>query len=241
MNKTSSAFGLPNPLSVWPHEPDTTSPAVPERYFGVWSRKLLETPDKRDTTTFVQWMQLARWHVDLRVPASGSDPCQGFSGITRVTEVQGREVCTWQRMVDYTPPRNTVDEGWVDFDGSERLIETGIHGTYHEVWERLPRSVGRRMVLAEQRQDSLPQARIFGSGDCLMRVRPCAPIGPEFEISFGRWDGHQWHILQSTIESMRGQITRLTVEPHDGATARVCIDGATSHWAVLEWESGASA
>lgn len=230
----SSAFGAPNPHSVWPHEPDATSPAVPERYFGVWSRSLLETPQVRDTTTFVRWMQLGRWHVDLRVPANGSGPCQGFCGITRISQINGRDVCTWQRMVDYTPPRDTVDEGWVDFESSERLIETGIHGVYHEVWDRLHGSVGQGLALAEKRQDNLPQARLFVSGNCLMRVRPCAPLGPAFEISFGRWERGVWRIEQSTIATLRGHSIKLNINRTDTNLARVTIDGNSRDWAVLE-------
>jgi len=45
---------------------------VPDRYFGVWSRTLLETPDTRDTTTLVRWMQLGQWHV------SGVNELSGF-------------------------------------------------------------------------------------------------------------------------------------------------------------------
>ncbi len=235
MNKTSSAFGKPNPLSVWPDEADPVSPLVPELYFGVWSRSLLETPAKRDTTSFVRWMQLGRWHVDLRVPANGIDPCQGFSGITRISQVDGRDVCTWQRMVDYTPPRDTVDEGWVDFEGAERLIETGIHGGYHEVWDRLIGSVGQRIALAEQRLDSLPQARLFVSGNCLMRVRPCVPVGEAFEISFGRWERGIWRIEQSTIAALRGQTIKLSIMQTGQGTARVTQDANTREWTVLEW------
>ncbi len=235
MNKTSSAFGAPNPGSVWPHEPDSTSPAVPQRYFGVWSRTLLETPDKRDTTTFVRWMQLGRWHVDLRVPANRSEGCQGFSGITRVTSRQGRDVCTWQRMVDYTPPRDTVDEGWVDFESSERLIETGIHGVYHEVWDRVNGSVGARIALTEQRLDSLPQARLFISGNCVMRVRPSVPPGADFEISFGRWERGVWHIEQSTLGALCGQRIKLSMAQAAPALARVTLDANARNWTILEW------
>jgi hypothetical protein len=82
---------------------------VPPSYWGVWSRTLLQTPQQRDTRTFVRWMQLGRWHVDLRVPASGNAPLQGFSGVTEVSQRPEGEVCTWRRLVDYEPPRATVD------------------------------------------------------------------------------------------------------------------------------------
>jgi hypothetical protein len=60
---------------------------VPERYHGVWARTLLETPEGRDTTTWVRWLQTGLWHGDLRVPLEaardvpeGRAQVQGFAG-----------------------------------------------------------------------------------------------------------------------------------------------------------------
>jgi hypothetical protein len=86
---------------------------VPERYRGVWQRTLLETPDMRDTSTTVFWLQTAHWHADIRIPAHRPDfsgaarlaNCsprqlewlagqQGFAGVTQVDVTPQHEVCT---------------------------------------------------------------------------------------------------------------------------------------------------
>ena len=172
---------------------------VPERYRGVWRRTLLETPDQRDTTTWVHWLQTARWHADLRVPAAAEvgraaisldamSPAQhlalaqqqGFFGCTKVQPQGSREVCTWHRRLDLQPPGLTPDAGWMVFEGDDRVIETGVHGVYREVWEREPGSTGHTRVLADttaspnDATEVVATARAFLllSGECLMRVRP---------------------------------------------------------------------
>jgi len=222
---------------LWPTPPDSID-TVPPSYWGVWSRTLLETPQLRDTRTFVRWMQLGRWHVDLRVPASDNAPLQGFSGVTEVTQRPEGEVCTWRRLVDYQPPRATVDEGFMVFETPERLIETGIHSTYHEVWDRLPDSLGQRIALAEPESadgSSSGGARIFVAGNYLMRVRPRAPIGPHFEISFGTWDGSLWTVEQSTVAALVGQRLPMALEQTQPHFAEVRQGASAGQWSVLEW------
>lgn len=131
---------------------------VPPRYRGVWQRTLLQTPEGRDTTTRVHWLQTEGWHADLRVPA-GIDPAtpagraqlQGFCGITRISGGHDGqpEVCTWHRRWDIQPPRSTPDAGHMVFETPDRLIETGVHAQYLEVWERLPGSDGPYRALAQ--------------------------------------------------------------------------------------------
>lgn len=131
---------------------------VPPRYRGVWQRTLLQTPEGRDTTTRVHWLQTEGWHADLRVPA-GIDPAtpagraqlQGFCGITRISGGHDGqpEVCTWHRRWDIQPPRSTPDAGHMVFETPDRLIETGVHAQYLEVWERLPGSDGPFRALAQ--------------------------------------------------------------------------------------------
>jgi hypothetical protein len=214
---------------VWPAGPANLPANVPQRYFGVWSRTLLETPEQRDTTTFVRWMQLGLWHVDLRIPVATGAPKQGFSGVTRVTQRAGGEVCTWLRLVDYQPPRATIDEGFMEFKTPEQVIETGIHGVYHEVWDRLSGSTGRQIALAHL------QTRLFVSGDFVMRVRPCQPIGPEFEISFGRLADGVWHVEQSTLAELVGQHIALSFAQTAPQQATVQMDGVAGAWDILEW------
>lgn len=131
---------------------------VPPRYRGVWQRTLLQTPEGRDTTTRVHWLQTEGWHADLRVPA-GVDPAtpagraqlQGFCGITRISGGHDGqpEVCTWHRRWDIQPPRSTPDAGHMVFETPDRLIVTGVHAQYLEVWERLPGSDGPFRALAQ--------------------------------------------------------------------------------------------
>lgn len=131
---------------------------VPPRYRGVWQRTLLQTPEGRDTTTRVHWLQTEGWHADLRVPA-GIDPAtpagraqlQGFCGITRISGGHDGqpEVCTWHRRWDIQPPRSTPDAGHMVFETPDRLIETGVHAQYLEVWQRLPGSDGPFRALAQ--------------------------------------------------------------------------------------------
>mgnify|MGYP006202107123 FL=1 len=144
-------------MSRWIDLPAPEHP-VPPRYRGVWQRTLLQTPEGRDTTTRVHWLQTEGWHADLRVPA-GIDPAtpagraqlQGFCGITRISGGHDGqpEVCTWHRRWDIQPPRSTPDAGHMVFETPDRLIETGVHAQYLEVWERLPGSDGPFRALAE--------------------------------------------------------------------------------------------
>ena len=223
--------------TLWPSFPDKALTVVPARYWGVWSRTMLTTPEISDTTTFVRWMQLRHWHADLRVPVSSAETCQGFSGVTVISQQEQGEVCTWHRLVDYLPPRSTADEGLMLFESPERVIETGIHGSYSEIWERLPGSVGQQLALAEPEQaDGTSGSRLFISGEYLMRVHPCMPLGPTFEISFGRWDGQTWYVEQSTIKTLIGQAIPLRLTLNAAVSASVEYEHAISlNWKVMEW------
>ncbi|WP_291012970.1 hypothetical protein [Hydrogenophaga sp.] len=213
---------------------------VPDRYHGVWTRTLLETPEGRDTTTWVRWLQTSQWHADLRVPvnldraeATGLAQQQGFCGVTEITPALGDqpEICTWHRQVDLQPARSTPDAGHMVFEGSHRVIETGIHGRYLEVWERLPDSVGRQLVLLGlDAAGELTNERILISGSHLVRVRPRRTAWPEdtlpdedlatvlarhplltgpllaMEISFGRLKDSIWTIECSSLPLLEHQV-----------------------------------
>ena len=246
---TTQSMSLAMCLSDWPQTPVDVPGDVPERYFGVWSRTVLETPQGRDTETLVRWMQLGQWHVDLRVPADAGGTrasLQGFSGITRITSVDTdsgvQEMCTWKRLVDFQPPSPSVDEGWMVFETPERVLETGIHATYFEVWDRLPGSTGRRIALTEPaRADGLPATRLFVSGHYLMRVRPDAPLSPAFEISFGTWGDGLFAIEASTVSELTSSQTSLQIRPIGKDHAEVEMGGVTATWDVLEWADGVPA
>ena len=174
-------------MTHWIDLPAPDEP-VPAAYRGVWQRTLLETPEGRDTTTQVHWLQTEGWHADLRVPA-GIDPAtsagrallQGFCGLTRITHgVNGQpDICTWHRHWDVQPPRSTPDAGYMVFETSERVIETGVHGRYLEVWERLPGSTGPYAAQAELDGQGQPTGAMrFTAGRCAITVRPRSAAWP---------------------------------------------------------------
>lgn len=125
--------------------------AVPHRYRGVWRRTLLTAPGLYDDRTLVLWMQTARWHADLRIPAERADcagcaslaDCnrsqllcllkqEGFAGVTTVNGTR----CEWHRIMDYHP-KGQRDWGDMAFSTCfNALDEYGIEAEYAERWER---------------------------------------------------------------------------------------------------------
>lgn len=242
---------------------------VPARYHGVWVRTLLETPEGRDTTTWVRWLQTGLWHGDLRVPAGadrdtaqGLARQQGFAGTTAITRPDPAqpEVCAWQRTIDFQPPRSTPDEGHMVFETPDRVIETGIHSSYLEVWERLPGSMGRRIALAGMDADGQPtDERLLVAGDWLMYLHPRTvdwPAGtapdrtlsevllrhPEaadalldFQISFGRFEHGVWTVERATRPALEGQTLPCALHRLDALRARIDRGPLAGEWLVLEW------
>lgn len=238
--------------------PDT--PPVPSAYRGVWMRTLLETPQGCDETTFVRWMQLGRWHADLRIPAAvradrnakllakdGPEQLarlatqQGFCGVTQVTSRDAGEMCTWHRLEDYQPPGQSPDTGLMVFETPDCVIETGVHGVYREIWQRLPHSTGRLIALVEpERADGQARARLFMAGQYLMRVRPRRQSGPDFEISFGAIKSGRWHLQHSTLPGLEGQSLVISVQRCGPLRAQVHGDLGAVDWNILEWEDAQS-
>lgn len=241
----------------WRARPEPATPPVPARYRGVWQRTLLQTTDSADDSTWVRWLQLGRWHADLRVPQAArlglpTAPAwpygaalhvplrlqQGFAGITQVETGVGGEVCTWHRLVDYQPPGPSPDAGHMSFETPARVVEIGVHGAYREVWERLDGSTGRAIALAEPpRADGLPPARLFLVGRYLMRVRPCPYVWqPDFEISFGSLQGRRWRIEHSTRPELEGRQLAVALERTGLDLAQLQLGTASQPWRILEWE-----
>ena len=241
---------------------------VPDHYRGVWARRLLETPKQRDESTFVRWLQTSLWHADLRIPAMapGTDAQtqlasqQGFCGVTQVDRQADGEVCTWHRRLDFQPPRADVDAGFMVFEAPERVIETGVHAPYLEIWERLPDSTGRFIALAGQDEaDGDTQERFLVAGRYAMHVRPrrlawpqSMPAGQtlldvmarhpglaqdllDFEISFGTLEGSFWKIERSTLPALNGVCTPFAVARVNGTCAKICSPALGQRWQVLEW------
>lgn len=261
-------------------DPLTSPPAVPHRFRGLWARTLRQTPQQRDDRTFVRWLQTSHWHADLRIPpdarpapastaAADGGPVlperlalqQGFCGVTSVEARDGRAVCTWQHRADFQPPGPLPDAGWVSFESADRIIETGVHGSYTEVWDRVPGSTDRFAVL--EAMPSVPGALcawLLVAGRYAMRVRPRALPWPsdtrpadslahvarrhpedwerllDFEISFGRLEHGRWSILQSTCPELEGAELPCTVQRRSGDEALVRGPAGDTVWRILEWD-----
>jgi hypothetical protein len=253
--------------------------AVPDRYRGVWVRTLLQTPEQRDDRSFVRWMQTSGWHADLRIPESARpasmpqpwterDPQQiqllasqqGFCGVTRVEQQDQGEVCTWHRLSDFQPPRPDVDAGVMAFETPGRVIETGLHAAYLEVWERLPGSTGRSIVLAGLDSAGADnQARVLVAGRYLMHVRPRRLAWPhdmdagqsladlvardpamaremlDFEISFGILADGRWTIERSTLPELEGRSLSCILQREPESRVRIAGDFSPGPWQIIEW------
>lgn len=249
--------------------------AVPDHYRGVWVRKLLERPQLRDTTTFVAWMQTSAWHADLRIPGparQGGVPTvqmlasqQGFCGVTEVTQEASGEVCTWHRKMDFQPPQAEVDAGLMVFETPDRVIETGLHATYLEVWERLPDSRGQTIVLGGlDSAGGATDERVLVAGRYLMHVRPrrmaWLPGGPagqsladlvihhpalaeemlDFEISFGVLGAGRWTIERSTLPELEGRSLPCVLHRESQWQAHITGGFSAGPWQVLEWSGAES-
>ncbi|SDS53094.1 hypothetical protein SAMN05216271_2126 [Halopseudomonas sabulinigri] len=204
---------------------------VPEAYHGVWQRTLLRLADgSEDTTTRVFWLQSAHLHSDLRIP----DPAPklplerarlaGFAGLTQATEQR----CQWHRAIDFHPDSG-ADIGNMAFVSSEEVHETALDGSYLEVWQRLPDSIG---PVAESWLHSADgsgrRACLLRAGDYFMFAadRPLrlstrrsllqylhdssrdAELLLSCELTFGRIQGGElpWHILYSTLPAATGSL-----------------------------------
>jgi hypothetical protein len=254
---------------------------VPPRYRGVWARTLLEAPGLRDDRSFVRWLQTSLWHADLRIPESARAEAlplsseepglqqalrrasqQGFCGVTQVRQRAEGEVCTWHRLSDFQPPRPDVDAGIMVFETPDRVIERGIHAPYLEIWERMPDSTGRHIVLAGldgRGRDN--QERVLVGGSYLMHVRPRRPGWPhdmqpghslaelvalhparademlDFEISFGQLKGCRWTIEHSTLPDMEGRILHCMLQREAESRAHIIGDFPRTPWHIMEWTS----
>ncbi|KRC01277.1 hypothetical protein ASE11_06595 [Hydrogenophaga sp. Root209] len=244
---------------------------IPDRYHGVWQRTLLQTPATHDTTTWVRWLQTGLWHGDLRVPPeadrttpAGRAEQQGFGGTTLITHPDAGqpEVCTWQRQIDLQPPRSTPDAGHMVFEAPDCVHETGIHGQYFEVWERLPGSLGTRIALAALDATGAPTAeRLLVAGRYLMHLRPRSAAWPagtapddslaevvarhpqraedllDFDISFGTLEHGVWTIERASVPALEGRVDSVTVQRKDQHTAWVGSARLPQRWQVLEWHA----
>lgn len=201
---------------------------VPDAYLGVWQRTLLTTTDGvHDTATQVYWLQTAQLFADLRIPQPTPQSLAeratqaGFAGYTTIDG----DLCQWHRAIDFQPPSGRDDIGRMRFERPDYLLEDGLDGSYHEVWERLPESLGRNwgvwLVAFDGRQGCLLLAGdyfLFAAGrpkalpaaeslSALLDATHEAEVLLEFELSFGRHarGAQPWRIELSTLPERVGQ------------------------------------
>ncbi|MDM5179018.1 hypothetical protein PO883_17620 [Massilia sp. DJPM01] len=97
---------------------------IPPEYHGLWRRDGIWRSDgSSDTTTQVLWFQSARWHIDSR----------GFAGSTVVEGAR----CEWHPEIAFPALGPGIDAGTMRFDGADKVEETGIDGSYRELWVRI--------------------------------------------------------------------------------------------------------
>jgi len=125
---------------------------------GLWLRSLIVLPDgRRDTTTFVAWLQGTTRFVDLRQPAGRPD----FTGVFGHDDLTGEQIAwlatqqafagvltaegdmfTWTRLIDFQPASDEPDVGRLWFEpteaGSRKLVERGRDIDYVEQWHDAP-------------------------------------------------------------------------------------------------------
>lgn len=223
---------------------------VPEHYVGAWQRKHLETEDEIDNSSHVYWLQSAVLHADIRIPADrpafkDKKSLHDFSrdeltllarqkGFAGKTLVAGNS-CQWLRHIDYHPPRDRLDMGYMMFTGN-RILETGTASNYAEIWERLPDSLGMHYAFRFEetnleRSPAQPQTGILVvTGDYFIFARDRVSALPtsatldrilseatpdqlnlyelmDFEISFGRVakGNIPWEIQLSTLPFREGE------------------------------------
>ena len=201
---------------------------VPEHYLGVWQRTLLTTTSGvSDRLTRVYWLQTASLFADLRIPRPAPQTPEelalqaGFAGVTEITD----DICQWHRAIDFQPPSGRADIGRMHFQRPDYLLEDGLDDSYHEVWERLPDSLGRNwgswlrgaggrqgclllagdyFLFAAGRSSELPAAESLA-----VLLESAAEPGAllAFELSFGSHAAGQrpWTIHYSTLPERVGQ------------------------------------
>ena len=230
---------------------DSSSPfaTVPTEFLGVWRRTLLEGPGlETDTVSAVFWLQTARWHGDVRIPAHRPDfagcraiadctPQQrrwlatqkGFAGITEVSAAgaPGGDAlyCQWDRKVDFQPQGAGRDFGRIVFrDDGRTMDEFGVDADYRETWERLPQSLGPGGAWCKAGAMGCFGELLLVAGGCFFYLRDrmqALPPGCDLLALADRADGAQ----------------QLNMELSFGRWDAVTHVGAIAH-STLPWQEG---
>lgn len=187
------------------------SPSAPAARQGVWARTLLETPHGRDTDTWARWMQTARWQGSLAHDGERAAECAAGPGAARSV-----------------------------FQTPDRVVQFGVNERHLAVWERLPGSQGRRIVLSRRDGMGRPtHEMLLVCGDYLLHRAPgpdASPTPPA--LRFAHIDAAR---AECTIE--RASDPRLVGQAHPWHLQRLGMDlariggggGLDGGWEVLEW------
>ena len=231
---------------------------------GVWQRRLLRVSSQADdTTTTVYWVQAARWHGDIRIPAGrpafngvhSLKDCseaqlawlttqQGFAGVT--TFDPATRATQWLRQIDFQPPSLLPDAGYANFE-NEVLVETGIHADYIEHWYPVPGSRDGCAVFKCLESGIQSMMLVAGAQVMLLRARHLAfdlegwshgerlRTQLDFEISYGHRNESGWQIRHSTLPWREGRHVQVSLHELSDGSVQMDMDGASARWQVLEW------
>ncbi len=207
-----------------------------EELRGCWRRSLIAWPDgRRDETARVTWLQGSFTCLDLRQPAGlgdfpaisaiddlSRDDClrlaqqSGFAG----RFVKDGDFFTWQRAIDFQPPRGDPDSGALWWE-EDVLIERGRTIPYIEHWHREPHEsvepiaaltlvspedgrtgallrVGRHFMLARDRVVPVAAERTLVELVTAAADSAAARALVDCEISLGAVGPEAWRISAST-------------------------------------------
>jgi hypothetical protein len=148
------------------------------------------------------------------------------------------------------------------FESPDVVHETGIHGTYFEVWQRLPGSTGTRIALAALDESGAPTAeRLLVAGRYLMHLRPRSAAWPadtapddtlaqvvarhpqqaedllDFDIGFGTLEHGVWTIERATVPEREGSVRGCALQRTSQSEATVRSPVLPVLWRVLEWHA----
>ncbi|UOD33074.1 hypothetical protein INH39_16400 [Massilia violaceinigra] len=149
---------------------------VPARYRGLWRREGIWRSDgSSDTTTLVLWFQSARWHIDSR----------GFAGSTVVDGAR----CEWRPEIAFPALGPGVDAGIMRFIDADTVEETGIDGSYRELWRRIDAGPVRALRLEDDR----------GARAWLMTGMDWLALAHGSEFVFARGAGDAWVVAATNL------------------------------------------
>ena len=118
---------------------------------GHWVRHWIKAPGFEDHRTRVHWMQVGPDYADVRVPLDRPDlsgtaalsdlPAQVLCDLAKAEGFAGHvtldgRLCTWHREINWHGEPEGLDVGEISFDPQGRMIETGVHAEYTELWAR---------------------------------------------------------------------------------------------------------